>query len=790
MSEGGFPDTAGQVHEDFNAWLEARAERDRDLERDLTRHTRRSDAPLLLSAADGGAAGLAAWLARQHGERRQRLFFHHVGATRDSRRREDLILRLLRFLKRLEGFREPIPVPPEARDEVLPNWLARAAARERLVLVITAIDSLESLDEVAALEWIPAFLPAPVRLIIGARSDAAARVAAARGYVVVQGGGPDAPRAADLPPALATALWASRYGLDGDELRRLGCEAPEGDEPCLFRAEGRWLLAGPDVQDAVRRLHLPDGAQRQDAHHQLAQRCFASGASPARQLGELPWQLAESGDRRGLAELLCRPDYLRHWLEPGWREELAGYWRTLDDPDGVARGYAQSAASWPADRARLQTLEQLLAALQEAGATGDALAPLFRRGLDMAEALPGGETLAFRIGHAAWLAERDENSADAEPTLDALLAEAEGALGADAAETRRARHALATRHEHAGDLQAAAGLYRRSLRAREEALGSPRHLELIPHLTNLAAVLKAAGDFDGARPLYQRALGIAERRYGNAHPTTAACLDNLAGLLYAGQDFAAAEDCYQRALGIAEQAFGPAHPATAASAHNLGTVMDAREQFRAAEQLFRRALEIRREVYGEDHMDTASSLHNLAGALDVMGRHDEAEPMYRRAVETWEKVVGREHPATATSVNNLADLLREKGAFDEAEALYQRNLETWTRLLGEGHAHSVMTLAELAGLHADRGDEARAEPLLRQAVEQTARVMGVDNMQHVNAVTRLAALLRGRGRVEEARELLRQTSRQVEGKVGLFSPALQKLQRHLEALDANPDRLH
>ena len=792
MSKPEFPATADRMQAAYNAWLADNTSGDRELERFLNRHAKRADAPVVVRDRDGGRAAIAAWLHRQLAKGPERLFYHFPDACRDARRPAVLVRRLLDFLKRLEGFREPIPASADAQIEILPNWLARAAARDRLVVVIPHLDALEGVDEGAVLDWLPEFLPAAVRLVVGVAGDAAQRAAVGRGFQSIDAAAqePLSLPAVELPEALA-AVWASRYGLSEAELESLGLAVPQAAGTLLYQVDDRYVLSGAEVQDAVRRHLLPDGVERQQMHVRLAERCF-SGKLTARGLDELPWQLAEAAHWEALWEVTLQPAVLEALLEPGWREELVTLWPQLAELEQVCTRYAAALDTWAGDlepRRLASLIYRLALALEDAGAPGESVLPLLDRAVALKAELDADERIGLRVALAVTLAD-GQASEQARQELEALLAEAESTLGADAAATRNTRHALATQFEYAGDLAAAASLYRRTLECREQALGGQRHVALIPHLINLAAVLKADNAFDAAKPLYQRALSIAERSYGNAHPTTAACLDNLAGLLYAGQDFTAAEDYYQRALGIAEQAFGPAHPATAASAHNLGTVMDAREQFKAAEELFRRALDIRQAVYGDDHMDTASSLHNLAGVLDAMGRYPEAEPMYRRAVETWEKVVGKEHPATATSVNNLADLLREKGDYAEAEGLYRRNLETWSRLLGEQHPHTVMTRAELAGLYADQGDAVRAEPMLREAVDQTGQIMGVDNMQHINAVTRLAALLRQSGRVDEAKTILRQVSRQVEGKVGLLSPALQKLQRHLEALDVNSDRLH
>ncbi len=60
-------------------------------------------------------------------------------------------------------------------------------------------------------------------------------------------------------------------------------------------------------------------------------------------------------------------------------------------------------------------------------------------------------------------------------------------------------------------------------------------------LNNLAHLLKAQGDFAGARPLYERALAIFEKALGPEHPFMATSLNNLAALLQAQGDLAGAQ---------------------------------------------------------------------------------------------------------------------------------------------------------------------------------------------------------------------------------------------------------
>jgi hypothetical protein len=65
----------------------------------------------------------------------------------------------------------------------------------------------------------------------------------------------------------------------------------------------------------------------------------------------------------------------------------------------------------------------------------------------------------------------------------------------------------------------------------------------------LAALLHARGDLAAARPLYERALTICEKRLGPEHPYTARSLNNLASLLENQGDLAGARRLHERVEG-------------------------------------------------------------------------------------------------------------------------------------------------------------------------------------------------------------------------------------------------
>ena len=122
----------------------------------------------------------------------------------------------------------------------------------------------------------------------------------------------------------------------------------------------------------------------------------------------------------------------------------------------------------------------------------------------------------------------------------------------------------------------------------------------------------ALANYSEARPLFERALAIRERVFGNEHPQTATSLAYLALLLQAQGDFAGARPLYERDLAISEKALGPEHLDTSTSVNNLAYLLQAQGDFKGARPLYERALAIREEVLGPKHPDTVVVRSNLA----------------------------------------------------------------------------------------------------------------------------------------------------------------------------------
>lgn len=234
----------------------------------------------------------------------------------------------------------------------------------------------------------------------------------------------------------------------------------------------------------------------------------------------------------------------------------------------------------------------------------------------------------------------------------------------------------------------------------------------------------ALAAYTQARPLFERALAIAEETFGAEHPITAKNLNSLATLLEDAGARTAAQPLLERALLINEKAFGPEDPITATALNNLALVLQHQGKLAAARPLFERALAIKEKVIG-NHPDTALGLNNLALLLQRQGNLVEARSLLERAVAIYEKILGPEHPGTAMSLNGLAFVLHRQGDFAAARPLLKRALAICEKAFGPEHPLTARSLCNLARLLQIEGKPKEAGPLYGRALAIQEKVLGI-----------------------------------------------------------------
>jgi tetratricopeptide (TPR) repeat protein len=297
-------------------------------------------------------------------------------------------------------------------------------------------------------------------------------------------------------------------------------------------------------------------------------------------------------------------------------------------------------------------------------------------------------------------------------------------------------------------------LYERALSIRERLFGERPHADVATSLNNLAALHASQGRWSNAELLYERVLAIHKRIFTSPNNDVAASLNNLA-LLYASQGrWSDAELLYERVLAIHEQLFGERPNADVAnSLNNLGMLYASQGRWSDAEPLYERALSIRERLFGERlNADVAASLNNLAALYASQGRWSDAEHLYEQVLAIHERIFTSPNNDVAASLNNLAMLYASQWRWSDAEPLYERALSIRERLCGERpHADVAASLNNLAMLYASQWRWSDAEPLYERALSIRERLFG--ERPHADLATslnNLAELYRSQGRWSDA----------------------------------------
>lgn len=133
----------------------------------------------------GKSALVAAWMAQA--KLPERTFVHYIGGTPESSTVQNIVLRLMETIRRWGAVREPIPNDFGEAVQVLPQWLAQAAEKQKggVLLVLDALNQMgEERDQ--QLWWLPKELPKGVRLVVSTLPGPSEEALKARGWLTEQ----------------------------------------------------------------------------------------------------------------------------------------------------------------------------------------------------------------------------------------------------------------------------------------------------------------------------------------------------------------------------------------------------------------------------------------------------------------------------------------------------------------------------------------------------------------------------------------------------------------------------
>jgi CHAT domain-containing protein len=222
--------------------------------------------------------------------------------------------------------------------------------------------------------------------------------------------------------------------------------------------------------------------------------------------------------------------------------------------------------------------------------------------------------------------------------------------------------------------------------------------------------------------------------YPGPHPEIAISLDNLAVMLYAQGDLDGARRLLEQALEMQRGLYHGPHAYVAISLDNLGIVLRAQGDLDGARRRHEQALEMQRGLYHGPHAYVANSLDHLAAMLRAQGDLDGARRLAGQARMLAQQILTRELPSLDGRAQiRLLEALRGHFDFDLSLADDPR-----------GAFAAVAYLKGLPSAAAGVRRQAAARPAIAELAQQARTLRERLNRLHLASVSSERIAERGR----------------------------------------------
>jgi tetratricopeptide (TPR) repeat protein len=296
--------------------------------------------------------------------------------------------------------------------------------------------------------------------------------------------------------------------------------------------------------------------------------------------------------------------------------------------------------------------------------------------------------------------------------------------------------------------EAARAHFRKALATLEQA-AAPDELAIASACVALGMEEQAAQHPAAARRLFERALEIRRRFFGEEHTYVAYCMHYLASLRLPG-DLDGARELAESALAMLERCAGPDFPAAATDLVTLGAIEVMAGNTEKGFLYFDRAVEIDTKFFGPAHAQLATTLSLIATVHAGLGDMARAEPLWRRAIELVIPAHATRLDTLISCVNHLMVTLRAGGRHQDILAFAEPLIARWE--LDPSVAPELLTALWNGASEAyfRLNKSAKAEKLLKRALSAAEKRFGKDARELDPLLHNLVQLLVSMGRKSEA----------------------------------------
>ncbi len=265
--------------------------------------------------------------------------------------------------------------------------------------------------------------------------------------------------------------------------------------------------------------------------------------------------------------------------------------------------------------------------------------------------------------------------------------------------------------------------------------------------------LRAGGRYPEAIRVGETALTLASRIFAENDPSLGASYERLARVCEEQGNHAQARPLFARALRIAELADPLDQGVIYHRARRLAYLCDLLCEPEAAVGYYEAAIRAAGQLSSISYSDLGTLLNNVAMIYRRSGRQKAAEPYYLHALELYEKQLGPNHPDVAAVLNNLGVFYTDEQRYPEAEEMHRRALSIRTRAHPGGHADIAQSHCNLAVVYHSRGDHAEAGRLYRESLGAWEKLGGNLPPDYEIGISNYADLLRSLGKGRKAASL-------------------------------------
>jgi len=306
-------------------------------------------------------------------------------------------------------------------------------------------------------------------------------------------------------------------------------------------------------------------------------------------------------------------------------------------------------------------------------------------------------------------------------------------------------------------------------------------------LHNLALLQRRAGNPEAAAQSFARTLELKRQSIGTLHPSYIRSLNSRAVVLRQLGRYRQARDDVSEALEIGKRLFGPEHPSLHGNYNELAIAHHDLGEFQQAVALYRKAIEL-------DALATAQGrswiyLNNLAAAFEDRGELARAEEHYRRSIGIRRAQFGDDHSATLRARHNLARILFASGRVEQARELCTVVLNRRGAELGDDHPDTLKSrfLATQIALSERPGDRALLERL-QGLVGKLEQALSPTSFSVLNARTALGRAWLAAGNLQQARTVLEATAADFREALNPDHPLAAAIELELARIDRAENR--